>query len=168
MNWLSTLWAQYFRREQTISCDAFLSANLVLGCFFSIVLFVALKSLDLSSAITAVLVAAMVPVHLAGLPLSKARPARTRSILLVQGLTLGAAVIAMVIATSVEIAREPVLRNIRYLPGLSVSLLTYAGLEVEFGLNGQASVRSWRRVGLGLGMGGEILLLSCIIGHFVR
>ena len=168
MVWLEILWRQAFRTKRVIEPTAFLDANLTLGLFASLALIVCLRTPERSTWLFTALVALTSVTHVGGRVLAGLSAGLRASILFVQGLSLFSTALALVAISTALSLRAENLSNIRYLPGIALSLFIHSSLEVHF--FGPSAIRAWpvRRVALILGIAGELVMAAALISHMAR
>jgi hypothetical protein len=168
MVWLEILWRQAFRTKRVIEPSAFLDANLTLGLFASLGLLVCLRTPERGSWLFTILVALTSATHVGGRVLAGLSGGLRASILFVQGVSLFFTALALVVLSSALSLRAESLTNVRYLPGLALSLFLHSSLEIQF--FGPSAVRAWpvRRVALVVGVAGELIMAAALISHIAR
>ncbi len=168
MAWFEILWRQVFRRQRVIEPDAFLGANLIVGLFATLVLLVCLRTPERTNWAFTSLVALTSVTHVGGRVLAGFWGRLLAPTLFVQGISLFCAALALVEMSTELSLRAGNLSNVRYLPGIVLSLFIHASLEIHF--FGPAAIQAWpvRRVALLLGIAGELVMAAALVWHIAR
>jgi hypothetical protein len=167
-HFIQTIWTQVFRDELVIVPERFLSANVVVGLFSIVVLLADAQHPERASALSTTLFAVTAATHIGGLPAAMLAPERVRLVLLVQGVSLFASALALTGTTLWLAYRAEALTNFHYLPGMVITLLTYAALEIHFFGRESWSRFGVRRAGVLLGLAGEALLASLLVWRLLH
>lgn len=168
MAWFELLWRQVFRKQRIIEPSAFLDANWILGLFASLGVYVCLRSPERSNWVFTGLIALTSATHLGGRMLAGSASRLLARILFVQGLSLFCTALALVVMSTELTWRASHLSNVRYFPGLALSLFIHASLELDF--FAPLAIRAWpvRRVALLLGIAGELVMAAALVRHIAR
>jgi hypothetical protein len=163
MSWLATLWTQFFRDERVIEVPELLRANRTLGLFASLVFYVCLSQPERSTPLFTALVGLTLLTHLGGEIVVAFVPQALTHVLSAQGLTLAVASLGLVaMSTSLSLSATE-LSNVRYVPGIALMLLIQASLELHLFGPGWAQRLPLRRVGLVLGLAGELIMAGALL-----
>lgn len=165
MAWFAILWRQVFRRQRVIEPEAFLDANLNLGLFATLCLLVCLRTPERTNWVFTSLVALTSATHVGGRILAAFWSRLLAPTLFVQGISLSCTALALVVMSIELTLRAGTLSNVRYLPGIVLSLFIHASLEIHF--FGPAAIQAWpvRRVALVLGIAGELAMAAALVWH---
>jgi hypothetical protein len=165
---VQSIWKQVFRDELVLGTDRFLSSNFFIGLFSIVVLLASAEHPERSNALLIVAITITVATHVAGWPATTLAPERAKLVLLVQGLSLFTSALVLTgTALWLAYAAER-LTSFRYLPGMMITLFTYAALEIHF-----FGPERWRRLGvrrLGvlIGLTGELALAGLLLWRLLR
>lgn len=166
--WLDMLWNQAFRDELVIAPERFARGNFAIGIFMAIVLYANARHPERTNLLLTALVALSMVAHLSGLPISAAFPRATASVLYFQGLALFATTAALVAMSAWLTFHATTLANVRYLPGIALSLFVYAALEIHFFGPHRLQRLNVRRLGIWLGITAELALAACLVRHLLQ
>lgn len=167
-DFFQSVWSQVFREKLVLRPEQLLSANLFIGLFSIVILLAGAQHPERTHALLAVTVAITVGTHIGGIPAATLAPARVPLVILVQGVSLFASALTLAATTLWFAYRAERLTDFSYLPGMLVTLLTYAALEIHF--FGPERWRRFgvRRLGLLLGLAGEVVLASLLVWRLLR
>ena len=168
MAWFEILWRQVFRHNRVIEPSAFLDANLTVGLFAILCLFVCLHSPERSHWLFTVLVALTGVTHVGGRVLAGGSERLRTPTLFVQGVSLFFTALALVVMSTALTLRAENLSNVRYLPGIALTLFIHASFEIQF--FGPVAIQGWpvRRVALSLGIVGELVMAGALVWHIAQ
>jgi hypothetical protein len=163
MNWLTALWTQVFRKERVIEPLEFLRANRTLGLFATLVFYVCWTQPERSHPVFTLLVGLTVATHLGGQAVAALAPRLLEPTLFVQGVSLCATGLGLVVMSTLLSLQATTLSNVRYVPGIALMLLIQATLELQF--FGPPRMRGWplRRAGIVVGVAAELTLAGALL-----
>jgi hypothetical protein len=163
-------WAEAFRSAPKIGPHRYLQGNLVIGLFMGVVLIAGTHRPERTNWAFFFLVGATIATALVGW-ITATVSARVRveapRIVFIQAATLAVTVAFLATTTILFAFTAPALVNFRYVPGVALSLLTYASIQVEF--FGPPAVRRLRprRIGIATGIVVEVVLAGALVFRLV-
>jgi hypothetical protein len=166
--WLETVWAQAFRDVLVVPPARFLGANLIVGLFSIILLLAGARQPERTNAAFDLLVASTIVTHLGGFFVATAARRLISVVLFVQGLALFAMTSCLVIFSVWLTLHAPTLSNIRYVPGIALSVLTYSAIEIGFFFPATQPRPGFRKLGIALGAIGELALGAALVWRLIN
>jgi hypothetical protein len=131
-SWLQAIWVQVFRKERLIAPGRYLDGNFAVGLFAVIVILAGSSHPERTNLLFYVLVGGTAATHLGGFVVAKAVRRLLDTTVVVQASFLFATTFGLVLMSISLTIHADSMSDVRYAPGLVLSLLTYASLQLEF------------------------------------
>jgi hypothetical protein len=162
-NWLQAIWVQVFRKERLIAPERYLDGNFTVGLFAVIVILAGSSHPERTNLLFYLMVGGTAATHLGGFLVAKAVRRLLDTTVVVQASFLFATTVSLVLMNMWLTIHADRVSDVRYVPGLVLSLLTYASLQLEF--VGPPSLRRLRvkRLGILLGAASETSMAALFL-----
>jgi hypothetical protein len=166
-SWLQAIWVQVFRKEMLIAPNRYLDGNLTIGLLAVIVILAGSAHPERTNLLFYVLFSGTAATHIGGFIVARSVPKVLDTTVSVQASFLLATTFYLVVMNLWLVIHADRLNDVRYVPGLVLSLLTYASLQLEF--VGPPRLRGLRvrRLGILVGGASEVAMAGVLLWRLV-